>query len=99
MTSEGNGVRRVPAEALERLLRTIVARLLSGKNFDFPSSVRRVEIHPDTLEILVPVDMLAVVRRNLRKGEEVFRDNDSIRVVLPVRLRFRGGRAWADGAV
>jgi len=96
---DGDQIRRVPAEPLERLLRTILQRLAQAKGPDALAIVRRVEIHAHTLELLLPLEVHACVRRNLRDHEHLFTDEDSIRIVLPTRLRFRSGNTWVDGAI
>ncbi len=95
-------IRRVPAPALEALLSDAVARL-SPSELRPMTSVLRVEIHPNSLQIQLPIAMLAELRSRLAPGEEAAVDASTpsrVRLTLPIRMRTRGGRVWifaADG--
>lgn len=60
----------------------------------------RVEIYPDALQILMPIKYLAAVRRRLMDGEHAEKDAadpSQLRLIIPVRMQLRGGRAWILG--
>ncbi len=89
-----NAVRRVPAEAIERLARVTLERLLPAQDspLDIPT---RIELHRATVEMLLPVRHLNDIARNLRDGESAVRDpldRASLRLTLPLVLPLRGGR-------
>jgi hypothetical protein len=94
--SDGDQITRVPAEALERLLYTITKKLIQPKAPNPLSILQRVEVHAHSLELLLPMGLFGIVKRNLGKDEWAFEDDGSVRVVLPIRLRFRGGHASVD---
>jgi site-specific DNA recombinase len=74
------------------------------------SIVSRIEVHPSTVDMVLRLKALATasggrlgiesLRRWLRPAEQVTvepHDARLIRIVLPVRLKLRGGRNWISG--
>jgi hypothetical protein len=100
-------VRRIPADAVEPVVNGLLDRLVRrlGASALAP---RRVELHEDELHVCVarsalftphgePERELERVRRRLGEGERaVFDQQDAaaVRLILPVRLKLRGGRTW-----
>ncbi len=97
-------IRRVPAPALEALLAEVVTRLTTRSNRDLgdPEAVlQRVEVHPQSLQLLLPISLLGAVRSRLGPGEDAAPDHVDpamLRLSLPIRLRLRGGRVWIERA-
>ena len=61
----------------------------------------RVEVHAEALQLLLPVTLLATVRTRLEPGEIAqpdAADTALLRLILPVRMRLRGGRSWILGS-
>ena len=89
-------IRRVPAPVIETRLAQIVDRLCPASTNDDPlSRLHRVEVHPTSLQLLLPIAMLPAVKSRLGAGEEVAADASlptCLRVTLPLRMRMRGGR-------
>ena len=96
----------VVLERLQRLLRarsTIVMNWVTAAKL-----VSRVEIHGTSVHLLLHATVLfgphpdieaevAQLTRRLSSGERVIFDQDDadrVRLILPVRVKFRGGRSW-----
>lgn len=94
-------IHRVPGPALDAKVGEIMARLApSGEKSDPLARLDRVEIHPQSLQMMLPIGLLASVRSRLDEGEEAAPDParpDHLRLVLPIRMRLRGGRVWIEG--
>ena len=61
----------------------------------------RVEVHAEALQLLLPVTLLATLRARLGPGETAqpdAADTALLRLILPVRMRRRGGRSWILGS-
>jgi DNA invertase Pin-like site-specific DNA recombinase len=99
-----DAIRRVPAHAIDRLVRTLVAQLLPSpdevpSNLEVRGIIARVEIHPSTVQIVVcsralpgrqsARSAIEVVRSHCRPGEHVLVDpNDSGLLRIVLPLRF-----------
>jgi hypothetical protein len=97
-------IRRVPAPAIEAKLVEAMARLAPASETagaDPLMRLHRVEVHPTSLQLLVPITLLAAVSSRLGDGEQAMADAaepSRLRLILPVRMRLRGGRVWILGA-
>ena len=91
-------IRRVPAPVIETKLAQIIDRLCPANASDDPlNRLHRVEVHPTSLQLLLPIALLPAVKSRLGAGEEVAADASlltCLRLVLPLRMRTRGGRTW-----
>jgi site-specific DNA recombinase len=88
-------IRRIPAQALEAKLAEIVRRVASAGPSDPLSLLTRVEVYPDALHLLMPIDLLPAMRNRIMQDERLDRDltdPTQLRLMLPVRLQFHGGR-------
>jgi DNA invertase Pin-like site-specific DNA recombinase len=105
--SDDDSIRRVPADAIERIVSRGIAQLGGG---DHSEGLERVEIHPTTVQFVVrreaffrsagdPEAELGSLRRRLgrhgRIAQEIH-DPALARVTLECRLKFRGGRVWLE---
>jgi hypothetical protein len=92
----GDGaIRRVSADPLERLIGEVMDRLAPSSANSPLDPLARVEVHAHSLHLLMPIRHLPAVRGALERGEHAEPDpvNPSrLRVVLPIRVRFHGGR-------
>ena len=100
-------IRRVPAEAVDSVVRDALQRLVRRPGGAAPT-LRRVELHDQELHVCVaraslfaahgePDRELERLSHRLGEGERaVFDDEDpaAVRVILPVRVKLRGGRTW-----
>lgn len=102
------GPRRAPAPALEAFVLDQLRRLAqkpAAKWCDVSGLLRRVDVRPASTELVLEAQVLfgqhhpelalSALRRRLEEGEEaVVETGDplAIRIHLPVRLQFRGGR-------
>ena len=58
-------------------------------------------MHAEALQLLLPVTLLATLRTRLEPGEIAqpdAADTALLRLILPVRMRLRGGRSWILGS-
>ena len=62
-------IRRVAAEALEQFLRAVLGRLMPAVRTDALDALLRIEVHPASLQLLLPVRHMPVVRDRLMDGE------------------------------
>jgi len=93
-------IRRVPAAALEAKLADILRRLVPAEPGDSLDPVTRIEIRQASLELLLPIRLLAVIRDRLAAGETAqpdAADGSMLRLSLPIRMPLRGGRSWMIG--
>ena len=113
--TDDDAIRRVPATAIEDLVKcrlALLAPTLTGVGIEpeVRSVVARVEIHPAAVHLLVRLRALANVtgehvglekiRGRLGPTDRVVADPmrpGQLRIILPVRLKVRGGRTWAVG--
>ena len=108
-----DAIRRAPAHAVEGLVKGCLCRLTGGElaPAEVRTLVRRVEIHPTAVEIVIVATALPreagsrsateIVRGRLSPGEQVLPDPGNtglLRIILPTRLVMRGGRTWFAGS-
>jgi len=100
-----DAIRRVRADALETLLREVVNRIAPAHASEDLNLLARIEIHANSLQLLMPLRHLPAVRTRLADGEHVETDPvdpSRLRLAIPIRARFHGGRtaitAGADPA-
>jgi site-specific DNA recombinase len=105
---DDEAIRRVPAHAIESLVRGRLERLSAGRVAEVPSLVARVEVHATTVQMLVnrsaffrrpsdPETELETLDRRLPAGERIIHDRDDemlARITLPCCLKFGGGKVW-----
>ena len=93
-------IRRIPAPALETRLAAILHRLVPGEDTDPLALPSRVEVYPETLHLLMPVELMPRLQDRLLAGEQLARDAadpSRLRLTLPLRLQFHGGRTRITG--
>ena len=99
--ADDGSIRRVPGPALEAIVSTVVRRLAPASAADPLSPVARLEVHCKSLQLLMPVGLLATARSRLAPGETAEADAADparLRLTLPIRMRLRGGRSWILGS-
>lgn len=93
--AEDDAPRRVSAAMIEaRLLKTLT-RLVPSQQEDPLSLASRIEVHVQTVEVLLPLKYLSKVNDNLDFGERAVPDPaepKQFRLTLPWRMQPRGGR-------
>ena len=97
--ADDTSIRRVPGPALEAMLDEVVRRAAPA-DADPMARLARVEVHAETLQLLMPIGLLAALRSRLLPGEAVEPDAADpalLRLTLAIRLRLRGGRTWVLG--
>jgi hypothetical protein len=60
----------------------------------------RIEVHAESLQVLMPIALLTAMRARLEAGETAAPDAAEpglLRLELPIRMRLRGGRTWIIG--
>ncbi|HMQ95239.1 MAG TPA: hypothetical protein PKA33_18895 [Amaricoccus sp.] len=93
-------IRRIPAPALEARLAAILRRLVPGEDTDSLALPGRVEVYPETVNLLLPVELMPRLQGRLLAGEQLARDAadpSQARLTLPLRLQFHGGRTRITG--
>lgn len=93
-------IRRVAAPALEAMISEAIGRIAPARADDPLFLPIRIEIHPESLRLLLPKAQLSTIRSKLASGETAEPDADDpalLRLILPVRMRLRGGRTWVLG--
>ncbi len=98
---DDDAIRRVPGPALEAFITKTVSRYLSANDTEPLSVVTRIEVHKEALRLSMPVALLPTVEDKLEPGDAVAPDEENpaqLRLVLPIRMQFRGGRCWILGA-
>lgn len=93
-------IRRVPGPALEDIASTAIRRLAPAISSEPLSLPTRIEVHADSLQLLMPIALLAPMRARLEAGETAAPDAaepELLRLELPIRMRLRGGRTWIVG--
>ena len=98
--SEDHAIRRVSADPLEALLREAIVRLAPSGSAEPLDRIARIEIHAGSLHLLMPLQHLPAVRGRLAAGERAEPDPvdpSRLRLTLPVRVRFHGGRTTITG--
>ena len=94
---ESNVIRRVAAVALETQLTNIVHRTTGSAQTDPLTLILRLEVHPRSLQILLPAHYLPEVQSRIGDDEHAAvdpADPSRLRLVVPVRVQLRGGRTW-----
>jgi len=100
-------IRRVPADSIEPIVRATLERLTRRVGAALPTLIR-AEVHEHELHLAVagstvlaahadPQRELQRLQARLGEGERALfdaADPQAVRIVLPVRLTFRGGRTW-----
>ena len=97
---EDSGIRRVPGPALEDVVSGVIRRIAPASAADPLALPVRVEVHTESLQLLMPVTLLATLRSRLVSGETAepdAADGALLRLIVPVRMRLRGGRSWILG--
>jgi site-specific DNA recombinase len=95
---DDGSIRRVPGPELEGLVANTVSRFVSDP--DPLSVVRRVEVRRDALYLLMPATQQTAIEESLLPGEAVISDTEDaalVRLSIPIRIKFRGGRSWIVG--
>lgn len=101
-------IRRVPARAIETVVRDCLDRLAAGRTADVATLVARVEVQAATVQIVIrrsalfrrpsdPQSELESLARRLAPDERITHepaDERLARVVLARRMKFGGGRIW-----
>ena len=98
---DGGAIRRVPGPVLEDLLSAVIRRIAPAHAAEPLALPVRVEVHAEALQLLLPVTLLATLRTRLEPGEIAqpdAADTALLRLILPVRMRLRGGRSWILGS-
>ncbi len=108
--SDNDAIRRVPAILIEKAVSATLSALMRGQEVDVPSALARVEIHAQTVQLLVRRSaffkqaseaeaQLRILssRLQLERIEPELSDLSLARVTLPVCLKLRGGRVWMTG--
>ena len=83
------------AGPLEALLRQVMMQMAHPSSPEPLDLIMRAEVHSTSLHLLLPIRNLPAVRSRLVEGEHVEPDqvdSSRMRLVLPVRVRFHGGR-------
>jgi DNA invertase Pin-like site-specific DNA recombinase len=94
-------IRRIPGPALETWLAETVRRLAPSRSSDPLSLLTRIEVYAESVQLLLPVYLLAGMSSRLVDSESVEQDpldTSHVRLTLPVRLQFHGGRTRVVGA-
>ena len=98
---DGGAIRRVPGPALEALISAVIRRIAPANAAEPLALPVRVEVHAEALQLLLPLTLLATLRARLGPGETAqpdAADTALLRLILPVRMRRRGGRSWILGS-
>ena len=98
---DGGAIRRVPGPALEDLISAVIRRIAPANAAEPLALPVRVEVHAEALQLLLPLTLLATLRARLGPGETAqpdAADTALLRLILPVRMRRRGGRSWILGS-
>ena len=98
---DDGAIRRVPGPALEAWLVETVRRIVPASSSDPLSLLMRIEVYAGSVNLLLPIYLLAGLRSRLLDGEAVEQDPLDplqLRLTLPVRLQFHGGRTKVIGA-
>ena len=105
-----DAIRRVGADALERLVRVELQRIAGRTELaaaDVASLLRRLELRPGDTQLVVeqealfgldhPELALEALKARLAPGERVVAEpgpTPALRILLPRRMQLRGGRTW-----
>jgi len=98
--ADDTGIRRVPGPALEAMIRMVIERVAPANAVEPLSLPTTIEVHADSLQLLMPVALLAAMRSRLEPNETAEPDAADpalLRLTVPVRMRLHGGRSWIIG--
>jgi DNA invertase Pin-like site-specific DNA recombinase len=101
MRVDTEAVRRVPAAALEAMLADIARHYARTGDKEPLKTLRRIEVHKASLQLLLPRNHLSTVRDRLKPSHDVSTDPGDpscFRLIVPARMRLRGGRTWIEGS-
>jgi DNA invertase Pin-like site-specific DNA recombinase len=90
-----NLIRRIPAEALERQLAALLARLVPGHLKDPLSLPSRIEVHAHSVHLVLPKSACPGIQARLTSDERIeedVTDRKALRLIAAVRIRNRRGR-------
>jgi DNA invertase Pin-like site-specific DNA recombinase len=93
--SDDQEIRRVAANLIEAKLTEFLRRVTASKRGDPLEVLTRIEVYRDSVQLLMPIGLLAPVQTRLANGEEAEQDMihaSQMRISLPLRMRRRGGR-------
>ncbi len=93
-------IRRVPGPALEAMISTSIERIAPANSTEPLALLTRIEVHAESLQLLMPIARLASMHSRLAPAESAepdAADPTLLRLTLPVRMRLRGGRTWVVG--
>jgi len=97
----GDKIRRVAAAELEQLLEHRMAEILGAASASRAfERLLRVELHPRSIAVLMrrKSETPKAMRQRLQGQEELEQlGDDAVRLYLPIRASFRGGRCWLVG--
>ena len=82
------------------MIGTTIERIAPANAAEPPTLLKRVEVHAESLLLLMPVALLASLRSRLEPNEMAEADAANptlLRLNLPVRMHPRGGRNWVVG--
>ena len=111
-STEDDGIRRVPADAIETLIERTLAPLQTRDPAPLRELVARVEILPTTVQIVVrraaffarsgdPISQVQALAGRLPASHRLAPDSDDlelVRITVPCRLKLRGGRTVVTDA-
>ncbi len=110
--ADDEGIRRVPADAIEILIERSLASLQTRDPLPLRELAARVEIHPTTVQIVVrrvaffaragdPISQLQTLASRLPVTHRLAPEADDlelVRISVPCRLKLRGGRTVVTDA-
>jgi site-specific DNA recombinase len=105
--AKGDGaIRRIPADEIEPVIRGALDRL-RRRSGSAPPTLQRAEVYDDELHLILSASTLLAghgepemelerLTARLAEGERAYFDPTPtlVRIILPVRVKFRGGRTW-----
>ena len=89
-----------PGPAFEDVVSGVIRRIAPASAADPLALPVRVEVHAESLQILMPVTLLATLRSRLAPGETAepdAADGALLRLILAGAHALRGGRSWIIG--
>lgn len=101
MRDDDEAIRRVPAAGLEAMLIDIIRKSLPSEDSDPLRLLKRVEVHSTSLQLLMPRKHLPALRTRLDASHDVEidpADAARLRLIVPIRMRLRGGRTWIQSS-
>ncbi len=90
-----NLIRRIPAQALERQLAALLARLVPGHRKDPLSLPLRIEVHAHSVHLVLPKSACPGIQARLTSDERIeddVTDLKALRLIAAVRIGNRRGR-------